>query len=86
MDLGLTFAQFLINCKQANQRWFPLRNTGFHITGIMVSYSKNIQLSLESHEHKKEHWIVAYGTEIVQIDNYFKEDDIQNRHEDKIYG
>lgn len=52
----------------------------------MVSYSKNIQLSLESHEHKKEHWIVAYGTEIVQIDNYFKEDDIQNRHEDKIYG
>ena len=42
--LGLTFAQFLINCKQANQRWFPLRNNGFHITGIMVSYSKNIHL------------------------------------------
>lgn len=34
--LDLTFAQFLINYKQANQRWFPLRNTGFHITGIMV--------------------------------------------------
>ena len=41
--LGLTFFRFLMSINQANQWWFPLRNTGFHITGIMVFYSKNIQ-------------------------------------------
>ena len=35
--LGLTFFRFLMSINQANQWWFPLRNTGFHITGIWVS-------------------------------------------------
>ena len=41
--LGLTFVRFLMSINQANQWWFPLRNTSFHITGIWVSWDKNIQ-------------------------------------------
>ena len=29
--LGLTFVRFLMGINQANQWWFPLRNTGFHV-------------------------------------------------------
>ena len=40
--LGLTFIRFLMSINQANQWWFPLRNTGFHVTGIGVPWDKNI--------------------------------------------
>ena len=40
--MDLTFVRFLMSINQANQWWFPLRNTGFHITGIWVSWDKNI--------------------------------------------
>ena len=32
-----------MNCNQANQWRFPFQDIGFHITGIMVSWCKNIQ-------------------------------------------
>ena len=31
-----------MSINQANQWWFPLRYTGFHVTGIWVSWGKNI--------------------------------------------
>ena len=53
------------------------RPWGFYKTTVMNSYfqSKIIsvnpqsQLSLQSHNHREEHWIIAHGKGIVQIDN-----------------
>ncbi len=53
------------------------RPWGFYKTTVMNDYfqSKIIsvnpggQLSLQSHNHREEHWIVAHGTGIVQLDN-----------------
>lgn len=52
------------------------RPWGFYKTTVMNDYfqSKVItvnpksQLSLQSHNHREEHWIVAHGTGIVQLD------------------
>lgn len=52
------------------------RPWGFYKTTVMndyfqskvISVNPKAQLSLQSHEHREEHWIVAHGTGTVQLD------------------
>lgn len=52
------------------------RPWGFYKTTVMndyfqskvISVNPKSQLSLQSHNHREEHWIVAHGTGIVQLD------------------
>ncbi len=39
--------------------------------GKIISVKPGGQLSLQSHNHREEHWIVVHGTGIVQLDNSF---------------
>ena len=56
------------------------RPWGFYKTTVMNSYfqskvisvSPNSKLSLQSHNHREEYWIIAHGTGVVQIDSSFK--------------
>lgn len=57
------------------------RPWGFYKTTVMNSYFQskvisvhpNAKLSLQSHNHREEYWIVAHGNGKVQIDNSFKD-------------
>lgn len=37
--------------------------------GKVISVKPEAQLSLQSHEHREEHWIIVHGTGIVQLDD-----------------
>ena len=53
------------------------RPWGFYKTTVMndyfqskvISVNPKSQLSLQSHNHREEHWIVAHGNGTVQLDN-----------------
>ena len=46
------------------------RPWGFYKTTVMNEYFQSkSQLSLQSHDHREEHWIVAHGKGTVQLDN-----------------
>ena len=42
-----------------------------YFQGKIISIKPGGQLSLQSHNHREEHWIVVHGNGIVQLDNSF---------------
>lgn len=71
----LTYDFFSLDTNVVNQEIFP-RPWGFYKTTVLndfyqakvISVQPGGQLSLQSHNHREEHWIVVHGSGVVQLD------------------
>lgn len=80
MQVELTYDFFSLDVNLVDHEIFP-RPWGYFKTTVMndyfqgkiISVKPGGQLSLQSHNHREEHWIVVHGTGVVQLDNSFKQ-------------
>ena len=76
IDADLTYDFFSLDTSIVDQEIFQ-RPWGYYKTtvlndyfrGKIISVKAGGQLSLQSHNHREEHWIVVHGTGTVQIDD-----------------
>lgn len=75
-DLSYNFASLdtsLVDQEIFQRPWGYYKTTVLndYFQGKIISLKPGGQLSLQSHNHREEHWIVVHGTGIVQLDNSF---------------